>query len=281
MPPSRSPKRTRTSPQTISPHRAVPLSEGRLDVDAADPSLRNLACAYHGFRWRADGACVAVPQAVTPAAEAKACASPRLCAQVFPTAARSDGLLWVWATPGDFETAAATPPGAHALLDAPDDLVFITPWYARDIPCEVAEFGENTIDPSHVAFSHHRILGSRYSPPWQAMAPAGRPVVGHKAASGGTDAVAEAEDAGGFAVKVALLGMTRPKVRQSGVCDFGMNALGKKGKRKRANPFLQPTLFFPHRISPLPLPSQAPAPPPSFGALPVKYATTLAGRTAT
>ena len=87
-----------------------------------------LSCAYHGFRYQADGACVAIPQAVTPAAEARACASPRACAQVFPCVARSDGLLWVWGTPGDGVTADATPTGGHALLDRPEELVFITPW---------------------------------------------------------------------------------------------------------------------------------------------------------
>jgi phenylpropionate dioxygenase-like ring-hydroxylating dioxygenase large terminal subunit len=165
---------------------------------------------------------VAVPQAVTPAAEAEACASPRLCAEVYPSAARPDGLLWIWATAGDFERAAATPVGGHTLLDTPADLTFITPWYARDIPCDTAEFLENVVDPCHVAFSHHGVLGSRYAPPWQAMKPAARPVAGHEE----TDpAVAEAEDAGGFAVKVAMLGATRPKVKRG---------REEKGKGERA-----------------------------------------------
>ena len=81
--------------------------------------------------------------------------------------------------------------------------------YVRDIPVDIDVFQENVVDPSHVPFSHSGILGSRYAPPWQAMAAAPRPRAGgnpHPA----HDAVEEAEDAGGFAVRVAYLGKTRP-----------------------------------------------------------------------
>ena len=112
------------------PHRAVPLSEGR--VEAPPPKrggekgtpARELLCSYHGFRFAGDGACVAVPQALTPDAEARACAAPKACATPYPTLADTgDGLLWVWATPNDFERAAATPNGAHADTEKPDEQV--------------------------------------------------------------------------------------------------------------------------------------------------------------
>ena len=160
------------------PHRAVPLSEGRVETAAAAAGgkggknlPKELQCAYHGFQFAFDGACTSVPQAISAKAEQRAKASPRSCATVHPTRHSGDGLLWVWPVAGDFVRAGATPTGQHALLDKAfpevtaafgggkrsetrrSAVVFMSPWFVRDVPLDVDVLAENVVDPSHVFFS--------------------------------------------------------------------------------------------------------------------------------
>lgn len=67
-----------------------------------------VVCAYHGWRFQADGSCSSIPQALDPKAAATACASSRGCATAFPTKA-AGGLLWVW--PDTAPTAGAEADG--------------------------------------------------------------------------------------------------------------------------------------------------------------------------
>jgi len=67
-----------------------------------------VVCAYHGFRFRSDGSCSSIPQALDPKAEQTACASQRSCATAFPTR-EAGGLLWVW--PDASSNAAAEAQG--------------------------------------------------------------------------------------------------------------------------------------------------------------------------
>jgi phenylpropionate dioxygenase-like ring-hydroxylating dioxygenase large terminal subunit len=76
----------------------------------------------------------------------------------------SDGLLWVWpeAGAGAAARAAAVPlPGALGGPEA-QDMIYIADWFVRDVPFNADVLAENILDPSHVAFSHHGILGNRY-----------------------------------------------------------------------------------------------------------------------
>lgn len=126
--------------------------------------------SYHGFQFAFDGACTSVPQAISAKAEQKAKASPRACAAVHPIKHSGDGLLWVWPVAGDFVRAGATPTGEHALLDKAfpeamatfdegsrkrkrSEVVFMSPWFVRDVPFDVDVLVENVVDPSHVSFS--------------------------------------------------------------------------------------------------------------------------------
>lgn len=127
--------------------------------------------SYHGFQFAFDGACTSVPQAISAKAEQRAKASPRSCATVHPTRHSGDGLLWVWPVAGDFVRAGATPTGQHALLDKAfpevtaafgggkrsetrrSAVVFMSPWFVRDVPLDVDVLAENVVDPSHVFFS--------------------------------------------------------------------------------------------------------------------------------
>ncbi len=62
-------------------------AEGRIE-----PSDGTLMCSYHGWRFRGDGACARIPQALDARAEDAACSSGRSCAAVHPTQVRR-GLL--------------------------------------------------------------------------------------------------------------------------------------------------------------------------------------------
>ena len=56
----------------------MPLSEGRIETDGT------LQCAYHGWRFNAEGACTTIPQAESPEAQRKSAGHPRACVASYP-----------------------------------------------------------------------------------------------------------------------------------------------------------------------------------------------------
>ena len=52
-------------------------------------------CSYHGWRFRGDGACTKIPQALDAKAEDAACSSGRSCAAVHPTQVQRL-ILYLW-----------------------------------------------------------------------------------------------------------------------------------------------------------------------------------------
>jgi phenylpropionate dioxygenase-like ring-hydroxylating dioxygenase large terminal subunit len=73
----------------ICPHRAAPLSAGRLVASPTGPT--RVECPYHGWRFRTDGVCAADPVAGRrPAIDISASA----CAAIRPPRAR--GWSWIW-----------------------------------------------------------------------------------------------------------------------------------------------------------------------------------------
>ncbi|CAM9198298.1 unnamed protein product, partial [Sphacelaria rigidula] len=72
------------------PHRAAPLSEGRVEEDGS------LLCAYHGWRFDADGKCLKIPQSDRDGRDE---AQPAACAAAHPTKVAQD-LIWVWGETG-------------------------------------------------------------------------------------------------------------------------------------------------------------------------------------
>ncbi|MDE2357570.1 MAG: aromatic ring-hydroxylating dioxygenase subunit alpha [Alphaproteobacteria bacterium] len=80
----------------ICPHRAAPLSAGRL---VAEPDgATSVECPYHGWRFGADGRCRAIPS-LTPGQSVE---TGRISAAAFPVAERQ-GLVFVW-IPGPGQT---------------------------------------------------------------------------------------------------------------------------------------------------------------------------------
>jgi phenylpropionate dioxygenase-like ring-hydroxylating dioxygenase large terminal subunit len=140
------------------PHRLVPLSEGRVEADGT------LLCAYHAWRFNAEGKCVSIPQSKDPETEAKNCSNSKSCAVVYPTQERQ-GLLWVWPESGSVaqaESQLRQPRIVPELEDSSDRVVKLF-WNMREYPYGWDFFMENVSDPAHVPVSHHGIMGSRYT----------------------------------------------------------------------------------------------------------------------
>lgn len=78
----------------VCPHRAAPLSAGRFHKDAL--GTETIACPYHGWRFRADGACAAIPSLTAD----QAMDTNRIQVRSYPVA-ESQGMVFVWvgATP--------------------------------------------------------------------------------------------------------------------------------------------------------------------------------------
>jgi phenylpropionate dioxygenase-like ring-hydroxylating dioxygenase large terminal subunit len=128
-------------------HRGTALSIGCVEGD-------EIVCAYHGWRYRGDGACTAIPQLAEPAR-----VPARARAVVYPALERY-GIVW---------TALEPPP--RPLPDVPelDDPRWRT---VRTGPfawaCDASRQVENFTDFGHFAFVHTGLLGD---PSQAAVAP--------------------------------------------------------------------------------------------------------------
>lgn len=143
--------------EDFCPHRLAPLSEGRVESDGT------LLCAYHGWRFNSEGKCVSIPQSKDKQTEALHCSNHKSCAVAYPTQERQ-GLLWVWAEPGDSAQMESqlSQPRIIPELESNSDRVVQLFWNIRDLPYGWDFFMENVADPAHVPVSHHGIMGSRY-----------------------------------------------------------------------------------------------------------------------
>ncbi len=68
----------------ICPHRAAPLSAGRFEGESVE-------CPYHGWRFRADGTCAAIPSLT----DDQAMDISRIAVRRYPVA-ESQGLVFIW-----------------------------------------------------------------------------------------------------------------------------------------------------------------------------------------
>lgn len=121
------------------PHRGTPLSMGRVHEGA-------IACAYHGWRFAADGRCLQVPALPGFAPGPSQAAAVR-------AVRRAHGLLWV------------DPGGAHR---EPPALVGLAPRRLHFGPFEVQTSApravENFLDTAHFAWVHQGWLGDPCEP---------------------------------------------------------------------------------------------------------------------
>ncbi|HEY8210280.1 MAG TPA: aromatic ring-hydroxylating dioxygenase subunit alpha [Myxococcaceae bacterium] len=122
------------------PHRGVALSLGRVAPDGC------LECPFHGWRFRADGACAAVPLAPLPDEKRR-----HLAAHSFAVAERA-GMIWLYTgNPSE----AGEPP---VPLDLQDPSLggwrHVETWRAH-----WTRAMENMLDVPHLPFVHRRTIG--------------------------------------------------------------------------------------------------------------------------
>ncbi len=129
------------------PHRLAPLSEGRIAEDGL------LECPYHGWAFRADGACDRIPQQI---AGGTAHESKRACVASLPTAIRQ-GLLFIYA--GNPDNAARV--NIPIIEPIEEETGWICLNTFRDLPYDALTLMENVLDSSHVPFTHHKSVGNR------------------------------------------------------------------------------------------------------------------------
>jgi phenylpropionate dioxygenase-like ring-hydroxylating dioxygenase large terminal subunit len=133
----------------VCPHRAAPLSAGRIvEADAAAGGGATVECPYHGWRFRAaDGVCAAVPSLV----EGQSLRLDRIRAGAFPLVERG-GLIWLYvpAEPRAPVTPSFGPPEPPVDLGMPK-LVLKA---AFDCPVDHAVVG--LMDPAHGPYVHRQ-----------------------------------------------------------------------------------------------------------------------------
>lgn len=124
-------------------HRGTALSLGRVRGD-------ELVCAYHGWRYGADGACTFIPQLPEPTrTPARARATRHLCCERY-------GLVWI-----ALQEPRWPLPEVAELEDASWQVVRTGPFAWR---CEASRQVENFTDFGHFAFVHPGLLGDPERP---------------------------------------------------------------------------------------------------------------------
>jgi phenylpropionate dioxygenase-like ring-hydroxylating dioxygenase large terminal subunit len=125
------------------PHRNVPLSRGKI-------AGGGIACPYHGWEFRSDGACVKVPGAAI---------CPAVSARAFPVVERA-GLIWT--------CLAAEQPAFPELPSEIEDVRHDGFWWRlKPAEARILDAIENLLDPIHSYFLHPGLV--RGSGDWRPM----------------------------------------------------------------------------------------------------------------
>jgi phenylpropionate dioxygenase-like ring-hydroxylating dioxygenase large terminal subunit len=122
------------------PHRGVALSLGEINADGY------LACPFHGWSFKADGACARIPLNDVPAAKRE-----RYAATAVPVR-EVGGLVWVFT---GLDPAGKEPEPAPGLLDP----AWHTAFFAEMWGVHWTRAMENMLDIPHVPFVHRRSIG--------------------------------------------------------------------------------------------------------------------------
>ncbi len=121
----------------ICPHRGVPLSAGKIKDDGS------IECPYHGWRFRKDGVCSAIPSLV----EGQDLDPARIKVRSYPII-EQDGLLWVFMA----AKAGGAVKGEPPKVPMQDARIRWTETQAFGCNIDHAVIG--LMDPCHAAFVH-------------------------------------------------------------------------------------------------------------------------------
>jgi phenylpropionate dioxygenase-like ring-hydroxylating dioxygenase large terminal subunit len=123
----------------ICPHRGVPLSAGKVLAE------NTVECPYHGWRFRADGMCSAIPSLV----DGQDIDPTRIRVRRYPLR-EQDGLLWIYMPASGRENAAPTSePPKLALTGARPRWV-----ESQTFPCDIDHAVIGLMDPAHGPYVH-------------------------------------------------------------------------------------------------------------------------------
>jgi len=120
----------------ICPHRGVPLSAGRIKSD------NSVECPYHGWRFRKDGVCSAIPSLVA----GQDFEPEKIKVRTYP-ACEQDGLIWVYmaATPG------AAPKSQPPRVGSDDKMRWTE---IQNFACGIDHAVIGLMDPAHGPYVH-------------------------------------------------------------------------------------------------------------------------------
>ena len=126
------------------PHRLSPLSAGTIEVTAEGAGLR---CAYHGYKFAADGTCIEIP-AQSPDAPIPARAACGAAARVVEHL----GLIWI---------APESPITDLPRVPEHEDESFVQcPLPTMTWNASAAQMADNFLDPGHLGFLHLDTFGT-------------------------------------------------------------------------------------------------------------------------
>ncbi len=130
----------------ICPHRAAPLSAGRMVTRPGEGET--VECPYHGWRFRTDGVCAAIPSLV----DEQAFETDRIRVRSYPLR-ESQGMVFVWisADPRAASEPDHEPPQFPGVVGGDAKLV---EWMDFDSHIDHAVVG--LMDPAHGPFVHQQ-----------------------------------------------------------------------------------------------------------------------------
>jgi phenylpropionate dioxygenase-like ring-hydroxylating dioxygenase large terminal subunit len=125
----------------ICPHRGVPLSAGAMTAE------NTVECPYHGWRFRTDGVCSAIPSLV----EGQDIDPARIRVRAYPLR-EQDGLLWVYvAAPGHESAAPKGEPPRVPIANAKPRWI-----ESQTFACGIDHAVIGLMDPAHAPYVHGR-----------------------------------------------------------------------------------------------------------------------------